>query len=499
MRVSSLRPLSILLFFVLCASAWSAPRPRRSPPPTTDVVMLSDLHFDPFYDPAKFGELRHAPITQWAAILSKQESATRVSAFSDLQRACGVRGADSPWSLVLTALREARQVQPSPMFVTVSGDLLAHGFNCKFQRLAPSASAAEVSAFAAKAIGFVSQQLHSVYPSVPVFSALGNNDSGCQDYFETPNSAFLKSSGVSIAANVHDPEARASIEASFGKLGDYSVMLPGAMHGTRLIVLQNIFESSHYRGCNNEPNAAPAAEQIEWLRAQLTEVRESGQQAWVMAHIPPGVDVYTTYHRYLFAPGQACNVKQPEMFLNNTALGETIGEFGDVVRLAIFAHTHMDEIKLLQGPDGKAVPAKGVPSISPINGNEPAFLVAQISPQTATIKDYEVYAATNAQGGVWNREYRYSDAYHLPDFSTKSVDQLTAELVNDKTGEDETSRVYERYFLAGGGTFAALGLQRLWPAYSCSLRELDPTTFRRCMCPGADAKTGAAAATSVLR
>src|SRR5262249_34089815 len=93
-------------------------------------------------------------------------------------------------------------------------------------------------------------------------------------------------------------------------------------------------------------------------------------------------------------------------------------------------------------------------------------------------------AATNAQGAVWNHEYRYSAVYGLPDFSAKSVDQLTSSLINDKNGEDETSRVYERYFLAGGGTFAALGLQRLWPAYSCSLREMHPAAFRRCMCPG---------------
>jgi sphingomyelin phosphodiesterase acid-like 3 len=155
----------------------------------------------------------------------------------------------------------------------------------------------------------------------------------------------------------------------------------------------------------------------------------------------------------------------------------------------------MDEIKLLQGPDGKAVPVKLVPSISPIFGNEPSFLVAEVNPQTATIKDYEIYSASNAQGEGWHREYRYSDVYHLPDFSAKSVDQLTLTLIDDRSGEDETSRVYERYFLSGGGTFAALGLQRLWPAYSCSLREFDPAAFRRCMCPGAAAQPAPAPAT----
>lgn len=445
--------------------------------------MLSDLHFDPFYDPAKFSELRRAPITQWPAILSKPDSDTRVSAFTELQTGCGVRGADSPWPLILASLREARR-QPAPLFVTVSGDLLAHEFNCKLQKLAPSATPAEASAFASKTVTFLSQQLHNAYPTVPVYLALGNNDSGCADYFETPNSAFLRSAAASFAAEIPDPEARAFLAASVTRLGDYSVMLPGAMHNARLIVLQNIFESSLYKGCNNEPNAAPAAAQIAWLRKQLTEARANGELVWVMAHIPPGIDVYTTYRRYLFAPGEACTVQNPQMFLSSGALGETIAEFGDVVRLAIFAHTHMDEIKLLHSPDGKAVPVKMVPSISPINGNEPSFMVAHVSPETATIKDYEVYAATNAEGVVWKREYRYSDVYQLPDFSAKSVDQLTIALIDDKSGEDETSRVYERYFLAGGGTFAALGLQRLWPAYSCSLRELDPAAFRRCMCPG---------------
>jgi sphingomyelin phosphodiesterase acid-like 3 len=200
-----------------------------------------------------------------------------------------------------------------------------------------------------------------------------------------------------------------------------------------------------------------------------------------MAHIPPGVDVYTTYHRYLFAPGEACSVKRPQMFLSSEALGDTIADFSDIVRLAIFAHTHMDEIRLIQGTNG-AVPVKLVPSISPINGNEPSFIVAQVAPDTATLKDYEVYSASTADGTGWGREYQYSAIYGLPDFSAASVSQLTSHLIDDKSGEDETSRAYERYFLAGGGTFAALGLQRLWPEYSCSLRERQPAAFHRCMC-----------------
>ncbi len=446
--------------------------------------MLSDLHFDPFYDPAKIAELRRAPISEWPSILSKPDSANRANSFAELQSECGVRGADSPWPLIVASLREAKQHEPAPVFVTLSGDLLAHGFVCKYHKLAPSATPAEASAFAARTVSFLAQQMHNAFPSRPIYFALGNNDSGCGDYLETPGSAFLKEAGISLAAAIPDSASRDAVASSFSRLGDYNVALPAPMHNARLIVLQNIFESAHYRSCSNLPDASPAAEQIEWLRKQLTGARAAGEQVWVMAHIPPGVDIYTTYHRYLFAPGEACNVKQPQMYLSGGALGDTIAEFGDVVRLAVFAHSHMDEIKILNGPNGLAVPAKLVPSISPINGNDPSFVIAQASPQTATVKDYEVYAASNAQGTGWGLEYRFSDIYDLPDFSAKSVAQLTSHLIGDKNGEDEISRAYERYFLAGGGAFAELGLQRLWPEYSCSLRERDAAAFRRCMCPG---------------
>jgi sphingomyelin phosphodiesterase acid-like 3 len=448
-----------------------------------NVVMLSDLHFDPFYDPAKVAELRRAPVSAWAEILNQPDSPSHIEEFAALQTSCHVRGVDSPWSLVRASLREAKLRQPKPLFVTVSGDLLAHGFPCKFRALARNADANELSAFSAKTVAFVSLQLRLAFPATPVYFALGNNDSGCGDYEETPESAFLRSVATSFADDLVDPANRVSLLRTFSKLGDYSVTLPTPMKNARLIVLQDIFGSVLYRGCDGHANASAAAAQIDWLREQLTAARANGEQVWVMAHIPPGVDIYASFHRYLFAPGEACHVQKPQMFLSSGALGDTIAEFGDVVRLAIFAHTHMDEIKLLEGADGSAVPAKLVPSISPINGNDPAFIVAQVSAQTATMKDYTVYAAANARGAGWAREYQFSATYGLPDFSAASVQKLTSELIADRAGEDETSRAYERFFLAGGGAFAELGLQRLWPAYSCSLEKRNAEAFHRCMCP----------------
>ncbi len=112
------------------------------------------------------------------------------------------------------------------------------------------------------------------------------------------------------------------------------------------------------------------------------------------------------------------------------SLGKTIADFGDVVRLAIFAHTHMDEMRLLK-PSGSDAPqnaqasvaVKLVPSISPINGNSPSITVAQIDPATAVMVDYRVFAASNTTGvdTEWTRAYDFREAFHQPDFSAVSL------------------------------------------------------------------------------
>lgn len=484
MRAFLLRLCVLLSALTVAPRSYGAPvRSHKAPAASVPVVMLSDIHFDPFHDPGKVAELRRQPVSAWAAILNGPPSASQNADFIKLQSACQARGADSSWQLVQSSLHEAKARQPKPLFVTVSGDLLAHSFPCRFRALAPNATAADLSSFSSKTIEFLAMQLRNSFPTAPVYLALGNNDSGCMDYRETPQSPFLQSVAESFADDLRNPANRASLLNIFPRYGDYSVVLPAPMRHTRLIVLQDVFASTHFAGCDGKPAADSSKAQLDWLRAQLTAARAAGEQVWVMTHIPPGIDVYTSFHRYLFAPGEACGVTQPTMFLKDGSIGDAIAEFSDIVRLAIFAHTHMDEIKLLPGAGDAAVPVKIVPSISPVNGNEPTFVVAQILPQTATLKDYTVYVAQNAQGSAWSREYRYSDVYGLADFSAASVRRLTDELVSDKTGEGETSRAYERYFLAGGGAFAAVGLQRLWPAYSCSLREMDPAKFHGCMCP----------------
>lgn len=471
--------LVCLLVWVPCARAV----PLLPPAHPVDVVMLSDLHFDPLRDPAKVGALRAAPVMQWRKILDDPDAVTQAASFAKLQDACHARGVDSSWDLLKNSLKAARTQQPSPLFVTVSGDLLAHNFDCRLKTLAPEMTAEQISEFAAKTIAFLAAELHDSFKGSPVYLALGNNDSGCSNYHQSADSAFVKSVEESTVREFTRPADEKTVLKAFSNRGDYSVLLPHAMHGTRFIVLQDVVASPSFGGCGETSEADAARSQVQWLREQLVAARNEHQKVWVMAHIPPGVDTYASFHKLVGRPEGLCSVESPVMMLSSDELASTLTEYADIVKLALFAHTHMDEIKLLHSPQGTSVPAKLVPSISPVNGNVPAFVVAKVQPQTAVLLDYAVYTASDAKASSWTEEYRYSNAYRMPDYSGDSVAQIASRLSKDKTGTDDMSQTYQRWFFPGDDGRFAKGLKAVWPSYACAVQENGGPVYRECMCP----------------
>jgi sphingomyelin phosphodiesterase acid-like 3 len=100
------------------------------------------------------------------------------------------------------------------------------------------------------------------------------------------------------------------------------------------------------------------------------------------------------------------------MFLKSDRLDDLLASYADVVRLGLFAHTHMDEMRVIgpTGPDGvfnggatgaREMAVKMVPSISPVDGNNPSFTVARVDKATAVLKDFAVVVASDFAGSAW--------------------------------------------------------------------------------------------------
>ncbi|MFC6646240.1 hypothetical protein ACFQBQ_11725 [Granulicella cerasi] len=182
------------LCLVACGAGISGARAAAQ---TQPVLMLSDVHFDPFRDPAKFDALQKAPASEWASVLSKPAASAQIEEFQKLAKACPSRGIDSDWPLFKASLEQSRKRIASPAFITVTGDMMAHEFECRYAAL--GGKPAEYPAFAAKTVAFVALQIRAAYPKTPTYIALGNNDSGCGDYREDPDSAFLRADALALS------------------------------------------------------------------------------------------------------------------------------------------------------------------------------------------------------------------------------------------------------------------------------------------------------------
>jgi sphingomyelin phosphodiesterase acid-like 3 len=489
--------LACVLLFAGAALAQSAPTASSGvgqSKATIPALLVSDIHFEPFWDPARAAQLAAAPASQWTAILAAAPSPDREQRFQALQESCHARGADTSFALYESSLKAMRGHAAGVGFVTVSGDLISHAFQCKYDALFPQSTPEAFRTFVEKALDYVVGELYSSFPGVPVFVALGNNDSDCGDYRLDAHSQFLEASGREVTKDFPASE-RPRAQESFAAGGYYSVSLPAPIKNARLLVLNDIFMAAGFQTCAGKADSSAAEAQLAWLRQQLEEARAHKQKVWVMGHIPPGVDLHATVSRMV----GVCSGQPPKMFLSSEKLANLLAGYGDVVELAIFAHTHMDEMRLLKPESGggnsssangveaksaQGVTVKMVPSISPINGNNPSFTLAQVDPATAALVDYKVFTASNQTGAdeVWKEEYDFARSFHEAVFSSSSVSELIRGFAADPGAKTEASQDYIEDFSVG---YLSPVLQAFWPQYVCTLSNVSAQAFKACVCPAA--------------
>jgi sphingomyelin phosphodiesterase acid-like 3 len=456
-------------------------------PKTEPILMLSDIHFDPFQNPTLVPQLVAAKVKDWPAILATPTTPAAQQAYQQLQQTCKAKGSDTNYTLLTSSLAAEHAQQPAPLFITVSGDLMAHQFDCRFKTLVPKGSEKDYSDFASNTVAFVAQQLHATFAKTPIYFALGNNDSGCKDYREDTGSSYLANDGKSFAAVVLDKANAADITTEFSAYGDYKVALPAPFKNTHLLVMQDIFESKRYTTCDGKDAPDAGAAQVAWLRSKLDEARTKHEHIWVMAHIPPGIDAYSTFTKK--ASAGSCPFADPTQFLNSDLFATALADYTDVVSLVLLGHTHMDEMRLYTANSGTgSIPGKLVPSISPVDGNDPSFTVGTVDPARSMLVDYTVYAANNQTGidTKWSPEYTYSTTFHQPDYSAASLTAITNGFLADPGSKSPQSQAYESHYFVGGPSAginlkaAALGM--VWPIYACSLTHDNTKSFAACAC-----------------
>ncbi|MFL6231774.1 MAG: metallophosphoesterase, partial [Thermoanaerobaculia bacterium] len=363
------RFLSILVLALLAAF----PAAAAAQQDMGTFVVLSDIHFDPLYDPELVPQLQAADARQWQRIFESSK-VTQLSNY----------GADTNYPLLKSALASLRCRTPEPDFVLISGDFLRHGFP-------------QDQAFARKTLEFLTLRLQATFPGIPVLPALGNNDSACGDYVMQPGGPFLAALAA-IWRPLLGPEA-GTFAQSFPAGGYYSLPHP-TVPKVRLAVLNTVLFSPKYQNCGQAP-ADPGKDELTWLAGVLKQAAANGEKVWTLYHIPQAVDVYSSLSK-----GQPTTMWKDEYasaFSGMANLG--------LVAATFVGHTHMDELFL---------PASGgfihvAPAVSPLFGNNPGYQVFSYSRSTGALLDYQAFFLNLGAGQEpdlpWAREYDFQTAY----------------------------------------------------------------------------------------
>lgn len=445
-------------------------RPAAADPSGGQFLAVSDLHFDAMADPALVDQLAAAQPADWPALLAK----SKTSGTSNF-------GQDTNWPLLHAALEHMRAILPKPALLLVPGDFLAHSYRKRFGVLASDHSEAAYRAFVVKSMQFLAGQLRTEFPDTPILPVLGNNDSECGDYRLQPGGPFLRDTLPIVRALVQGGFGT-EFDADWTEAGNYNVAHPG-LHNVRVMFVNTVFFSRNYR--NACGGGDPGRQTLDWLRAQLDRARQNGEKAWLLYHIPPGVDVFATLH------GSGCPEGIVPMWdASYAAQFATLQhEFADTIAASFAGHTHRDEFRLTGAGGEHDGFVLVVPALSPIYGQNPGFQVFDYDASGSVLDSTTHYVAnlTAAASGAapeWRTEPRFTEAWQLP-----RLDLSTLETLYDRVGTDRDAgtRWLLRYAVSRA-EFWPLPLDqglvpdKVFSAYRCTIGNMSVADFRACYC-----------------
>ena len=454
--------------------------PASAREPESKFLWVSDIHFNPMADAALVPDLQKTDPAQWEPILNR----TSPNNFSQYK-------SDTNWWLLKSSLEQFPRTLRHPAFVMVTGDLLAHNFPRIYRGITPDADQQQYAAFVLKTVRFLALRLQREFPGAKIYITPGNNDNDCGNYSVQANGEFLHDT-AEIA------RALATGDAEFTKgwqsLGSFNVPHP-TVPGMRIISLNSIFWSQKYlalsseQGCKAVSTTAPA-DLLKWLDGELAAAALAKQKVWLMFHIPPGIDGYSSAsaRQSAIKGGAPDNAETCAKAIVPMWVPEWTAQFDDLLTkyrataIATFAaHIHSDDFRLVGATsEGRTFILLG-PAISPVYEENPSFRVVSYR-RDGTLTDHTTYylanlpAASSKHKGKWKQEYTYTREWKTATLDADSLARLYDEVVGN---EKARSRWLSLYAVRGPAQNEQKTMER---ALYCADEALSVESYTECWC-----------------
>ena len=432
------------------------------------VVVFSDVHFNPFYDPKLVSALvNENDIDKWAAIF--QTSVLGPSS----------RGGDTNYQLLVLALSGIKQNLGASPLIIFTGDILGHGLPEMFydqlngtQTSRDDADVAAMKAFTDKVVAFFMGQVKGAVGNIPVMFAVGNGDSYSgagpnvldSSTFAPDNSVLVNTAGLFYTKFLNGTVDNQEFLNTFTIGGYYAAEPAGA--NLMVIALNTILFCQLFSSSQTANDSIVAAE-LDWLDSRLAAAAVKGKKVWLLMHAPPGADIATTAKpANVDSSGHIATAAMMWWPAYQARFLQILANYPGIISMTLAGHTHMDEYRILPSADALEI----TPAISPWFGNNPAFKVFTISRDTLKPTDYSSQNYDLSTNPVqFNSYYTFSTAFSSQGLLGESLRQLTPALV---TNQDK-QKLYRGYYFSGNNSMKPV----IYPPFNNSYDPITDATW----------------------
>ncbi len=417
------------------------------------VVVFTDVHFNPFYDPTLFQSLNSADASEWANIFATS-STSEPSAY----------GQDTNFPLLILALSSIKQNLGTSPVIIFTGDVLGHNFAQTFFTLNGSQDIPAMEAFASKTLTFFTQLVKSYVGNISVMFVLGNADSYTG---LAPDSAYLSNTAEIYYSNWIGATADHQTFLSTYEAGGYYSAEP--LGPNLMVIALNTVALSTLVLENND---AQVQAELAWLDSTLAAARAAGQQVWLLMHVPPGAYI-----------GQTATQLDPSGHLSaatmqlkpdyQESLLQILSKYPDVIAMMLGGHTHMDEFRNIFGdaPLTSSGFLEITPGITPYFDNNPAFKIytfptGSFAPVGYKSLNYDL----TTQPGQFTPYYTFTTAYFggfMQELLDEALVKLYPELASDKTKQAR----FRTHYYSGNDSLNQI-TDANWKVFYCGIVEM---------------------------
>ncbi|KAG9328981.1 hypothetical protein JZ751_021841 [Albula glossodonta] len=351
---------------------------------------------------------------------------------------------DSPWNLINSSIYAMKDILPDPDFIVWTGDDTPHVPN---EQLGVEA--------VVSIIGNITQIIKQVFPDTKVYSALGNHDYHPKSQLPPgPNSIYEQT--TQLWQDWLEPESLHTFRAG----GFYTERLLNRT-GFRVLVLNT---NLYYDQNNHTKNMDDPAGQFSWADDILTSAASNNEKVYIVGHVPPGF-FEKKRHKPWFRP----NFNRRYLDLVQRHHAVIAGQF--------FGHHHTDTFRMFK--DSKGTPINVMfltPGVTPWKTTLPGVADGANNPG---IRDMVTYYLNLTHANVvrarWEKEYRLTEAFQVPDASAASMHRVLERMATDHCH-------LQRYYDYNSVSYDLSPCDQACRAdHVCSIREVDFDRYEICM------------------